>query len=220
MKNHIALFALLAVSSCLCLYSCGVSSTASNSGAEASRTMIYNVKGIQEELVKTIEECEELIEADYSPYTWLLLVNELENAKSVIEHDGDDGKKLSKANAGLMRARRNLAPSISSGKYSVLDYESCVRNPESWEDQYVGYAGIVNEADTDGDYRVLTVAKDGSNETLTQVSYPIEIAEENIIVGDVVRVFGSVYDVVDGKTQGGKPITYPVISATYIERQK
>ena len=215
--KRIAIFALLVTFTfCFCLSGCGPSSKSSS----ASRTIAYNVEQNIKELTATISECEQLNEYDFTPYTWKLLSEELESAKSVLENQSDDGRALSNADASLLKAKNNLAPAVDSKTYTTLDYESCIRKPDVWKGQYVGFAGIVNEAKTDSGYKELTVAMDGTNDKLVQVSYPVDLTDENIIAGDVLAVFGSVYNVVDGKTQGGKSITYPVISATYIEIEK
>lgn len=212
MKKLVCFFVFAVLS--LSLFACGPDQS-------SNQQTIESVKADQarERLEEAIEEYSTLSEADYSPYTWKSLESALQNAERVDGLADARAREIDDAYERLLEAKNDLCPSLESGKYIELDYEACVRNPDKWKGEFVGFAGIVNEVKTDGGTKVLTVAMNGTNETLVRVSYPSDLTEQNVLTGDVLAVFGSVYTVKDGKTLAGTSVTYPVISATYIENQ-
>lgn len=206
----VLVFVLLALS----LFGCGSSS------ASAQKTVDQiQAEQARERLETAIATCDELQETDYTPYSWKKFTAALDNAKRVDGLETSRKSELDEVSKKLDNAKQDLRPSIESGKYQGLDYEACIRNPEQWKGKYIGFAGIVNEVKTDGGSKVLTVAMNGSNDTLVAVSYPSDLVEQNVLTGDALAIFGSVYTVKDGKTVAGTSITYPVIAASYIENE-
>ncbi len=114
----------------------------------------------------------------------------------------------------------DISGDITKEEYTALcetaDYESILRNPDTYKDKYMKVSGKVDQIIEGwfGTYSIFVVDGKGNK---WGVTYSYDEGESHILENDRVTVYGKCQGTANTKTVLGKQVTMPLISGEYID---